>query len=215
MARSCCHKAQTSMISIVIIAGLVISMVSAAYTWAVPMVEKRISITDYNLIENFALELDQEITEIANTGSGSATLEIPKGSVYVSGFAFDGPVNNSITIDFELSQPIMTEGSVPIRTTSLDPVGVYGRAAPRTMILSRSSDEKNTHLNITTTYRELRSSVPRGYVIALCPAGPSDCSGFGFGGNEVRVSYDRTVVVPRTAAEGGDLTVTYIKVEVV
>ena len=128
-------KAQSNIISIVIIAGIVIAMVGAAYVWAVPMIEKRMTITDYNLIENFVLELDEAVTRIANTASGQETIDIPRGTVQVHGYSYPGPVNNTLTIDFLVSQPIMTEGAIPIKTSSLDEVGEYGSTEPRIIML--------------------------------------------------------------------------------
>ena len=206
---------QTSMISIVIIAGMVIAMVGVAYTWAVPMVEKRITVTDFNLIEGFMLELNEKIVDIANTGSGEASILIPKGVVEVRGYDYSGTGNNSVIIDFEVSQPIMVEGSVPIRTTSLDEVADYGKSEPRTIIVSAEAADKQTHLNMTMRYRELRSTTPKGYIIALCPPGGSfGCDGSSQGGKEVVVSYDSTVVSSRDQLDGGDLTITYISIEV-
>ena len=206
--------AQTNMISIVIIAGLIIAMVSAAYVWAIPMVEKRISITDYNLMESLIIEIDEKIIEIANAGLGEATLTIPKGILKVHGYDVVGPVNNSIVVDFEMPQPIIAENNVPIKTSSLDHIGEYGRAKPRIIYLSRSIPDNFKKLNISMNYRELRSATPRGYQIALCPT-VSGCSGTDQGGNEIRIFFDRTVTVPRAPANGGDLTLTYINIEVI
>ncbi len=206
-------RAQISMISVVIITGIIIALIGVAYTWAVPMIEKRIAITDYELMEGFMLELNDKIVDIANTGSGEARIEIPRGILEVRGCEFNSEVNNTIILDFYVSQPIMTEGgSVPIETSSLDYIGEYGKTEPRIILLSRSSDEMYTHLNISMRYRELRSSTPKGYIIALCPS--TGCSGRVFGGNDVMVSFDKSVVESRDPFEGGDLTTIYITVGV-
>lgn len=205
-------RAQISMISVVIIAGIIIALIGVAYTWAVPMIEKRVTIIDYELMEGFMLELNEKIVDIANTGSGEARIAIPRGILEVSGYDFGGDVNNTITLDFYVNQPIMTEeGSVPIKTSSLDDIGEYGRTEPRIIMLSRSYDESYTHLNISMRYRELRSSTPKGYIIALCPAG---CGGRASGGNDVMVSFDKSTVESRDPFDGGDLTIIYINVEV-
>ncbi len=206
-------RAQVSMISVVIIAGIIIALIGVAYTWAVPMIEKRMTITDYDLVEGFMLELDDRIVDIANTGSGEARIAIPKGTLEVLGYDFTGGVNNTITLDFYVSQPIMTEsGSVPIETSSLDDVGEYGNTEPRIILLSRSSDERYTHLNISMRYRELRSSTPKGYIIALCPS--SGCNGRVSGGNDVTLSFDKSIVESRDPFDGGPLTVIYITIGV-
>jgi hypothetical protein len=208
-------RAQSDIISVVIIAGIIIALVGAAYVWAVPMIEKRITLTDYSLIENFALELDQAITNIANTASGEERIPIPRGAVEVKGFDFSGPVNNTLTIDFTVSQPIMTQGAVPIKTSSIDDVAEYGNAEPRIIMLSRYPGGNN-HLNMTMKYRELRSTTPKGYMIALCPVtGPTECGGEMTGGNEVVVRYKDTVIQQRDSYDGGPLTITYVEIEII
>lgn len=204
---------QTSVISFILIAGIIISMVGASYIWAVPMIDKRITITDYNLVEGFMLELNGKIVDIANTGSGEARILIPKGTVNIKGYDFTGAGNNTITIDFEVNQPIMAEGSVPVKTTSLDEIAEYGKTEPRIIMLSRipTIGGKVTYLNMTMRYRELRSSTPRGYIIALCPG---SCAGETSGSKEIIVSYDRTEIDQRDFLEGGDLTITYININV-
>jgi hypothetical protein len=206
-------KAQISMISVVIISGIIIALIGVAYTWAVPMIEKRVTITEYELLEDFMLELNEKIVDIANTGSGEAIIAIPSGILEVRGYELNSEVNNTITLDFFVSQPIMTEnGSVPIETSSLDYIGEYGKTEPRVIMLSRSYDERYTHLNISMRYRELRSSAPKGYIIALCPS--SGCNSIVTGGNDVTVSFDKTVVEERDPFSGGPLTVIYMTLEV-
>ena len=206
---------QSSVISVVIIAGIVIAMVGVAYAWAVPVIEKRITVTDYNLIEGFMAKLSEEIVEVANSGSGESRIPIPKGAVTVLGYDYAGPVNNTIFIDFEVSQPIMIEGSVPILTSSLGEVAEYGKTEPRIITLSRSEDSTRNEMNMSMYFRELRSQTPKGYISALCPAGASmDCSGISAGAKEVVVSFSHFETMMRSGFDGGDLTITYVTVAV-
>jgi hypothetical protein len=208
-------KAQSSIISVVIIAGVIVAMVGAAYIWAVPMIEKRTTITDYTLAENLMLELNDRIVEIANTGSGEATVEIAAGTLEVRGYNFTGEGNNTVTLDFYVNQPLITEGgTIPIKTSSLDYIGEYGKARPRILTLSGFPEGGQTHLKMDMRYRELRSSAPKGYVIALCPPTGASCDARMSGGREVRLYYDHSAVEPRDQLEGGDLTVIYIGIEV-
>jgi hypothetical protein len=209
-------RAQTNIISLVIIAGIIIALVGAAYVWAIPLIEKRTTLTEYDTIEGFMLELDKSIVDIANSGSGAVSLQLPRGILSLRPFSYSGGANNTITLDFFVSQPLILEGaSIPIKTSSLDYTGEYGKTEPRVIALSRMDDDDRVHLNISMRYRELRSSTPKGYVIALCPVtGFESCQGEISGGNEVTVSYGETVVVPRSLADGGDLTMTKIRIEV-
>ena len=210
-------KAQTNVISLVIIAGMVIALVGSAYVWAVPLIEKRATVTEYDVVERFMLELNEKIVDIANTGSGTTSLEIPRGVLTVMPHNYpDGIVNNTISMDFFVSQPIIMEGSVvPVRTSSLDYVGEYGKTEPRIITLSRSPGSSQVNLIMNMTYRELRSTTPKGYLIALCPATDFVACDTGMSGRgEVTVSYGETSVVPRNPEDGGDLTLTKLRIEV-
>ena len=138
-------KAQTSIISVVIIAGVIIAMVGAAYIWALPIIEKRTTVTEYAIAESLMLELNDRIVEIANTGSGEAVIEIPMGTVEVRGYNLTGEDNNTVILDFYVNQPLITEGgTVPIKTSNLDYVGEYGKAEPRILTLSGSFEGTET-----------------------------------------------------------------------
>jgi len=207
--------AQSNVISLVIIAGMVIAFAGAAYVWAVPLIEKRASVTEYDTVERFMLELNDKIVSIANTGSGTAALKIPKGNLNLKPYNFAGDVNNTLTLDFYVSQPLIVEGgSVPLKTSTLDYIGEYGNAEPRTILMSRIPDTGKIHLNVTMRYRELRSNVPKGYVIALCPVTDLEgCQNEISGRNSIKVSYGGTFVVPRNIEDGGELLITKISIE--
>ena len=209
-------RAQSSVISLILIAGIIIALVGAAYVWAVPLIEKRITVTDYDLVEKFVLDLDARIVDIANSGSGTERLQIPRGKMTLLPMNYPGEYNNTINLDFVVSQPLITEGAmIPIKTTSLDPVGEYGKTEPRIITLSRMPGTEGVNLNMNMTYRELRSISPKGYVISLCPVtGFGSCQSPISGNNAITVSYGGTEVVPRGVADGGPLTLTKIRVEV-
>ena len=208
-------RAQSNVISIVIIAGIIVALVGAAYVWAVPLIEKGVTVTDYDVIERFVLDTDKEIVKIANTGSGVLKLEIPKGSMTLNPYSFSGNVNNTLTLDFVVSQPIVMEGgSIPVETGNLEYVGEYGTTEPRIMMLNRYPDTDKVHLNMTVFYREMRSDSPKGYIIALCPVSDfENCQTPISGSRYITMSYGETFVVPRSPADGGDITVTKIRVD--
>ena len=76
------------MVSTVVIAGIIISLLGASYLWAIPMIEKRVTINDYNLVEGFMLDLNEKIVEIANSGSGTSRIDIPKGILDIKGYDY-------------------------------------------------------------------------------------------------------------------------------
>ena len=58
-------KGQVQAISLVLVAGIVMSLAGAAYFWGKPLMEKRSSMTDVATAEAFIIQLDKEIVDVA------------------------------------------------------------------------------------------------------------------------------------------------------
>lgn len=199
-------KAQVQPISLVLISGIIISLAGAAYIWGKPLIEKRTTIIDVTTAENFILELDKTITDIAKAG-GEKSLNLPiKGSIRVN------ESNNSIILQFMVMQPMLgnTTTTIPIETTHLEEVGVYGEQ-PRIITLSSEPVDGQYKMTLVLHYRELdiNTTIPkRGYKIQLT-------STTEIGTQKVSVAYDKTDTLKGAAANDGDLTVTYLRVNVI
>lgn len=74
-------RGQIAVISVVLISGIIISLVGAAYLWGMPIVEKRTIVTQAQTAENFILQLSDAIIDTANTGAGTRSIDIPFGLV--------------------------------------------------------------------------------------------------------------------------------------
>lgn len=198
---------QTQTLSLVLITGIVIAMIGMAYAWGMPLIQKRTTITEYSTAENFILELDNKITDIANSGVGEATIEIPDGFVTVVGYDENDPDNNSVIFEFTTDQPMIINSSmVFIKTTSFGEVGTYGASEPRTITMTGEDTGTGNIIKIKLHYRELLSST-KGYKIAIDPIKSK-------GTSSVRVSFDKNIVQSEAATNGGDLILTYIKLDV-
>ena len=150
---------------------------------------------------------DNKITDIANSGVGEATIEIPDGFVTVVGYDENDPSNNSVIFEFTTDQPMIINSSmVLIKTTSFGEVGTYGASEPRTITMTGEDAGTGHIIKIKLHYRELLSST-KGYKIALDPIKST-------GTSNVRVSFDKNIVQPEVATNGGDLVLTYIKLDV-
>jgi len=201
-------KAQTQTLSIVLIAGIVIAMVGIAYAWGMPLIQKRMTVTEFSTAQNFILNLDNKITDIANSGAGTVSLDIPNGLVKAVGYGVSDPDNNSIIMEFTTDQPMIVNASVVLlRTTSFGEVGVYGESEPRIISLTGEAFGAGYRMQIKLHYRELDTET-KGYKIALNPMSQT-------GLKEVRVSFDKNLVQPGNASNGGDLVLTYVRIELV
>ena len=204
------RKAQTEVVTIVLLTGIVISLVGAAYMWGVPLINKRTAVTDFLAAEDFVVKLDQKIVEIANAGSGEAALDIPNGLIEIKDYVAGNPQSNSIVFKKVVKQPLILSNSVVLKTNVLGENGTYGEAEPRVINLSSESFPPDYRLVFTLHYRELdtRNEPVKGYLISLK-------TGDRVGSNRMIVSYDGTDIVAGGAKNGGPLVRTKIKVSVV
>lgn len=200
-------KAQSQTLSIVLIAAIIIAMVGLAYAWGMPLIQKRTTITEFSAAQNFILSLDQKITDIANSGTGEATIDIPNGYATVVGYGSNDPDNNSVLFDFRTDQPMIVNAStVLIKTGSFGEVGTYGESEPRIISMTRESFGTGYKMMMKLHYRELDTET-KGYKIALNPISPS-------GQRKITIKFDKNVVQPGNATNGGDLILTYVNIEV-
>jgi hypothetical protein len=208
-------KAQTEVITIVLISGIVIGLVGVAYMWGIPLISKRTAVTDFLSAEDFVVKLNDKIVDIANSGSGEATLAIPKGRINVSDYDssdLHNPQKNNIILETVVNQPLVLGNSVVIKTNVLGENATYGEAEPRIINLSSQIYGQDYKLIFTLHFRELdtRSQPLKGYLIAVQ-------QGTVTGNSQVMVSYAGTEVNPggKKAANGGDIILTKIKVDVI
>ncbi|MCX6814235.1 MAG: hypothetical protein NTY20_01080 [Candidatus Aenigmarchaeota archaeon] len=207
------QKAQTEVITIVLISGIVIGLVGVAYMWGMPLISKRTAVTDFLSAEDFAVKLNDKIVDISNSGSGEATLTIPKGLIRVINYDpadLRNPQKNSMVLEIVVSQPLILQNSVVLKTNVLGENATYGEAEPRIINLSSQSYGPDYKLIFTIHFRELdtRNEPLKGYLIALQ-------QGTITGTSQVVLSYAGTEVKPGTAANGGDIILTKIKVDVI
>ena len=198
------RKAQVQAISLVLISGIVITLAGAAYMWGKPLIEKRSTITDVAAAESFVIQLDKEIIDVTRNG-GEKGLSIP--NLRGSSISIDAQ-DNSITYRFIIDQPMLTVGQrtvpIPIETTSIDPIGVYGES-PRIITLEASKDQSRFIMLLKLKYRELDVDSPpkKGYKIVLLPSGTS-------GVEKITVSNGGMETLSGGAANGGDLVMTMV-----
>ncbi len=208
------RKAVVSPISLVLIVAIVLALIAAAYIWGLPLIEKRVSLANYVTAENFVKRLDKAITDMVSAGGGKQELPIPMGSVLAVPYDSTSPENNSITLDFILPQPLALDrstiylGSVSFMDIDKE-VGVYGQSRAGLMWLRTEKFMDDHRYRIALRYRELEttSAPEKGYKIALR-------AGKASGSTSVMVSFGQTEVLAGKAANGGDLTVTYVDINV-
>ncbi|MEM5871779.1 MAG: hypothetical protein QW051_02820 [Candidatus Aenigmatarchaeota archaeon] len=199
-------KAQTEAIALVLIAGIIISLASAAYMWGKPMIEKRSVITQFSSALRFMEELDKKIVSIAGScssiGSCEDTLTLP-----VNGLISVDDANNRIVYEFVVSQPLLTKGEIFFNTGDNSSVARYGET-PSIISLKGEKKDGQYMLIFYLRYRELDSYEPwKGYIIQLNSEGKKT------GTNKIMISYDGSETKTSGAHHKGDLLVSKIKVQ--
>jgi hypothetical protein len=204
-------KAQTEVITLVLISGIVIGLVGVAYMWGLPLISKRTAVTDFLAAEDFVVKLNDKIVDVANSGSGEATLTIPKGLIKVRPYNqtnFRDPDANSLILEVVINQPLILGNSVVLKTNVLGENATYGEAEPRIINLSSQSYGSDYKLIFSLHFRELdtRNEPLKGYLIAVQ-------QGTVTGTSRVVISYAGTEVKLGSGANGQDLILTKIKVD--
>lgn len=200
-------KAQTQAITLVLIAGIVISLVGFAYSWGKPMIDKRSTVTDFTAALKFMEGLDSKIVDMAGTcsysGSCEEVLELPRPGI----IRLDEE-NNSIVYEFEVYEPLITQGEVLFNTVDDGDVARYGETPGVIKLTGESLGPGVYKLRFTLRYRELDSNDPfRGYKIEL--------SGTGIEGGSSKITfyYDGSETRSGAAYNKGNLIVSKIKVQ--
>jgi len=214
------YKAQVSVITIIVIAGIGTALAATAYMWGMPLIEKRATVTDYSASVEFLDRLESKIVSVANSLYGEESIDIPNGLITVVPYDAGteenpNPDNNSIILEFNEPQPMMLNGEIYLDTEFLGDVAAYGQAEPR--VITLSVERLETRINKFTfrmRFRELDTeTVPKkGYQIMLTTPTGLIMTGI----NKLSISFDSRTpnpeVLPHEAANGGDLVATYLKV---
>ncbi|MBI4019767.1 MAG: hypothetical protein HY367_00420 [Candidatus Aenigmarchaeota archaeon] len=197
------RKGQVEPITLIIITGIVVALVGAAYAWGVPLIQKRTAVSDFSSAERFMVDLDQAITDVANRGGGERSVDIPKGFVTVD------TALNAVLLEMSMEQPLLLDSTVPLRTTFLGDVGKFGEAEPRVIDVTVAREGTRYRMVLKAQYRELDTATTplRGFKIMLNPLGR------GVGTDRVVVSYGGNEAMPGAAANAGELILTRINVE--
>ncbi|MFP4046056.1 MAG: hypothetical protein ACLFS3_03275 [Candidatus Aenigmatarchaeota archaeon] len=101
-------KGQIEVVSAILLTGIMISLVSVAYFWGLPMIEKQKDRTKLRQTENFLKDLNDAVKEVArNGGRRQVNGEIPGSLKFESATP---PDHDNITIKFKTTGSLMATG---------------------------------------------------------------------------------------------------------
>lgn len=179
-------KAQADIISAVIIIIIAIALVAAAYTWGIPLINKRqdealVARAEKYFDRNNLNSLVKKIENIyKNGGEDTFTLDMdglwifyPCSTTEGGGCKCDKPAcaseNNSIYFTFfsRVTRYAIGEGWIPLSSPNINPIGAVG--VDDSSVVFARADRTGEGFNITykTWFRELDESPGKGYKINL------------------------------------------------
>lgn len=209
------RKAQVQAITMVLMAGVVISLVGVAWMWGKPMIEKRSTVTDVATAEEFVLEVDKQIVDVARSG-GSKSVRIPSMSgAAIKVNATDMPeFANEIVYQFTANQAFLDAdgGSIPVETYDEDTVGQYG-GSPRIIKLYGYLMQNNLYMmSLSLKYRMLEDlNTNRGYRILINDGGRVS----NMAPNQITVTFLNTTTQSNGCCSGnGDVLQTWVNVTI-
>ncbi|MEE9323107.1 MAG: hypothetical protein V3U72_01045 [Candidatus Aenigmarchaeota archaeon] len=200
-------KAQTQVVTLVLISGVIISLMGFAYAWGVPLVEKRSVITQFTSAIHFMEDLDRKIVDMAGAcsfeGACEESLDLP-----VPGLIRLNESINTIIYEFQANQPLITEGEVLFNTVDNASVARYGETPGVISLKGKKLAVGSYTLRFYLRYRELDSDEPfRGYIIQLVKSETVS------GNSKIGISYDGSETIEGGADNGGNLLISRIKVQ--
>ncbi|HDD45925.1 MAG TPA: hypothetical protein ENG42_00470 [Candidatus Aenigmarchaeota archaeon] len=196
-------KAQTEVISLVLIAGIIVSLVGVAYFWGKPLIEKRTTTSQFLTASRFMDTLNDRIVTVARctkkTGCSDEVLFPVKGLMSIN------EKNNSIIFLMHIQQPISTDGEIPMNTANIENVTYYGEV-PGVIFFEGEKRGSENFIKFRLWYRTLEDEKKKTrYIIKLNP-GASKA-----GTNSIRISFINTT---SEHVEGYEIVRTNIEVSV-
>lgn len=209
------RKAQTQVISAILITGIAVGVVSIAYIWGVPLIQKSQVSTQITNAENLMNTIEKEIANIIQTGGQRSILLSLDGNLIVDQDA------NSIVYSLTTKGANVANDWVPLNddnyfgvidTAQNQSAGIVGEDKSG-VIIAKTTPAGNQFI---TTYRlayrqlvDLETSA--GYLVQIKSAGNNLA---GTGSHYLIIKKEEPYVASEKSKLGGTLTVTKISVTI-
>ncbi|MBI2173184.1 MAG: hypothetical protein HYT73_03180 [Candidatus Aenigmarchaeota archaeon] len=195
-------KGQTQAISLVLISGILIGVVSSVYFWGLPLIQKNQDISILQNSEQFMKALNEKVKNVANNGGRD------KLTITVSGiFRFDPADSGLFSYSVETDGTIYaTNAEIPLsRNPCSAQSGEWGKKDPEVLCVKSIGDARYT---TTYTLRYIRlDSGSRSFRIKL--DGPRSAAG------ETHDVIIENVGADETSEDGRNVVNTVVQVRIV
>ena len=195
-------KGQSQLVTAVLLTGIMIVLVSGAYFWGIPLIEKQKDTVALNNMERFMDDLDDKIQRVAASGGRERIdgVNIP-GDLKLA----DNGLNDEVTVTFSTrGQIIATDADIYISGDNRTVVPITTEAGA----IKAFSEELDGEFSITMSlrYREVVAGETSN-LINLKTGGRNLVSG---GTHDVIITHDGVETIRGGGADGKDLNVVNI-----
>ncbi len=158
-------RAQVAPVTLIVLMTIMLSLVSAAYVWGLPLIQKREDILEMNNITNFFNLLNSKIDWVAKYG-GTEVIRIKDKGIFTF-YSYDSENGNSIVFNSVSRGSTLIIGKwIPINTENSGDIGILGNDEIGIIEMRSDPHDKGYEFSLRLRYRELHSG-DRGYKIEL------------------------------------------------
>ncbi len=214
------NKGQSEVVTFVMLGGVVVALVGAAYMWGAPLTEKRSSLAESESIVAFLNALDSKIQQIAQTCTGTCIESIdvsPKG-VFSSfnyeqyykdlGAGWANELNNSIVLNTSAARNVYAlDRWIGINTGNLQRYVNFGEKEGVAMVRMVKTPRSEYEAVYKLWYREI-DTPNKGFLIQL-ETGPVKSATSG----RITITYTGRFVITNGAANGKDLEISRLRID--
>ena len=143
-------KGMAPLISSILLIGILAILVSIAYQWGTPMIQKNIDTTTLYKAEDFLRKLDKKIDDVARLGGTEELIFNMPGEININ------PENNIIKFSLKTGGSIYRQGGFVCFNRNCNPTGTWGEDSYS--IIGAQVDTFEKYATITTykiIYRNL------------------------------------------------------------
>lgn len=192
-------KGQSQLVTAVLLTGILIVLVSAAYFWGIPLIEKQQDTVRMNNMERFMNDMNEKVQRVASSGGRERidNVEVP-GELRLR----DNELNDEVTVTFETrGQIIATDSTIYLTGSNRTVVPITEEAGVITAFSERTGGRYR--IEMTLGYREVVSGGTSN-LINLRTGGRNVV---GEGTHDVIITHDGTRTIRGGGSEGRDLQV--------
>lgn len=161
-------KAQSEVVSIMIIIAIALSAMALVLPWTYSMIQKKKDMKSLDDVYYFFQSLDENIRDVAkNGGEKTLTLDVP-GIFTIYPESSNSPFNNSINFNFTSKVSNIAEGDwIPLNTPNMNATATLGADTSSVIFGKATRTDDQIQIQYRVWFRELDDFSGKGYKIFL------------------------------------------------